>query len=148
MSGELVFKYNQTGLTVLALILSVDKSKIWTGSAFTAIGSVADIDWQTGMIELVEQTTSDSTGTCRYVGDFPSAITDAGEYYYEVYDADSADPGDRNIGTGSVWWDGAAAYAPPSAAAVAAALLASEGTDAGNTLAAAIAKWNDYLIEE
>jgi len=94
MSGELQTQL-ETGLTVVALIYDSDKTKLWTGSAFESISSVADANWADGAISCTEQQTSDSSGTGCYVGNWPS-ITTAGEYLVEYYDG-APSPGDRRV---------------------------------------------------
>ena len=107
MSGELNIKYSATGKTILALILGSDRTTRWNGSAMVAISSVSDANWTTGMATLIEQTTSGSTKTATYVGNFPAGITTAGEYEVEYYLSTAATPGSQAIGVQDVWWSGA-----------------------------------------
>lgn len=84
MSGEYQV-HLQSGLTVFALIFDQDRTKLWNGTAFVAISSVADADWADGAVACAEQTTAGSTGTGIYVGDRPAGIESAGPLLVEFY---------------------------------------------------------------
>ena len=96
MSGEYSL-HVESGLTVKALVFDKIRSKLWTGSGFESITSIADADWADGAIICTEQSTDDSTGTGVYVGDRPSGITTSGVYLVEFYE-DTPSPGDQHIG--------------------------------------------------
>jgi len=110
MSGEIAIKLPLTGLTLKALVLGPDRSKRWNGSAMAAISSVADADWETGMVDLIEQVTSDATATKIYVGDFPTGITTPGDYTAIIFqDASPILPGAAAEGQQSpIPWGGSA----------------------------------------
>lgn len=93
MSGEYQV-HLESGLTVYALIFDEDRTKLWDGSAFTEIASIADADWAAGAVACAEQTTSDSTGTGLYVGDRPSGISIGSTYLVEFYSGEPT-PGDN-----------------------------------------------------
>jgi len=112
MAGELVIKL-PTGLTLKALVLNENRTQRWDGSAFVAISSVADADWETGMVDMVEQVTDDSTATGIYVGDFPIGVETDGEFMALFFeDAAPILPGATARGQQTVWWDGTGNYAP------------------------------------
>lgn len=96
MAGELSIHIAAGSGTLYALIFDENRTKIWDGSAFTAISSIADANYADGAVELTEQVTSDSTATGVYVGDFPAGITTQGTYLVEAY-VSSPSPGDQNI---------------------------------------------------
>jgi hypothetical protein len=114
VAGELNLKHIESNLTILALILGQDRTWRWNGVAMTPIGYISDAFWTDGMITLVEQTTTDNTPTKNYVGNFPAAITERGEYVVEYYLSTDAAPGSRAIGAQDVWWDGTRMITPAS----------------------------------
>lgn len=95
MSGEYQV-HLATGLTVYALVFDENRTKLWDGSAFTTISSIADADWADGKVTCTEQTTSDATGTGLYVGERPAEITTGGRYLVEFYSG-TPTPGLQNL---------------------------------------------------
>lgn len=95
MSGEYSVHLS-TGLTVVALVFDADRTKIWNGSAFVSISGVADANYADGAVSCTEVTTSDGTGTGRYVGDRPSEISTAAQYVVEFYSG-TPSVGDQNL---------------------------------------------------
>ncbi len=92
------------------------------------------------MIAGSELMTDDTpaAGTGIYVGDFPTAITAAGVYFFRGYVGATPTPGNPVTMPGSVNWTGAAATQaiPPTAQEIAAAVLQTDlslvDTDAAN----------------
>jgi len=84
MAGEYSIHLN-SGLTVYAMVFDKDRAKVWNGSAFVALSSVAAANFAAGKIACPEQKTSDGTGTGIYVGDRPAGINQQGRYLVEFY---------------------------------------------------------------
>lgn len=90
------------GNTVEAHILN-PSARLWNGSAFEAYSSGNYPDYAVTMTE------QGSSGV--YVGSFPTAISDAGDYeviYYLRSDPSVSAEGDQVVGTGTIKWDGSA----------------------------------------
>lgn len=103
MSNELSLSY-QPSQTINALLFDSSGNR-WNGTSFVAISTIADAAWATGAISLPEKTTSNSTHTGQYVGNFPSAIVTAGQYFALFYLGTPA-VGDTAIGQQSIDWTG------------------------------------------
>lgn len=108
MSNELILKLPDTGLALQAIIWGPDHVTRWNGMAFVAPSSIADAAWATGMLAMTEQLTADGTRTGTYVGNFPAAITAAGEYWCEFVAGASPTPGQIARGVQTVIWNGIA----------------------------------------
>lgn len=109
MSNELILKLPDTGQTLKAIVWGQDHATRWNGTAFVSPSAIADADWATGMVAMTEQLTGSGTRTGTYVGDFPAAITTAGEYWCEFVAGDSPAPGQAARGLQRIEWLGASA---------------------------------------
>lgn len=98
MAGELLIA-GPTDSTLYAHILDPSAFR-WNGSSFE---SYLSANYANYVVAMVEQ---GSSGV--YVGDFPSAITDANIYemFYYLQAGASPSEGDQVAGTGSITWSG------------------------------------------
>jgi hypothetical protein len=96
MAGEYSVHLD-SGLTINALVFNRDRGQIWNGSAFVNVSAVTDAQYASYAISCPEETTSDATGTGRYVCDRPSGLTSAATYLVEFYSG-SPTPGAQNWG--------------------------------------------------
>lgn len=115
MSAE-IRALTSSGLTVYAQVLN-GSGQVWNGTTFETYtaGNWGDYD-----IALTEQGSSG-----RYIGNFPSGITTAGDYEFYAYRQLGASPAqsDVAVGVGKVEWSGSAVVASVDATDTTIALI-------------------------
>lgn len=114
MAGEIVLSYIASGQTIVACILSPDRTQVWTGSAFAAWTATSLSQWQAGLIACTELSLSTGDGTAVYAANFPAGITTAGEYGVLFFSGISPNPSDLRIGEQDIEWAGTALESPQS----------------------------------
>jgi hypothetical protein len=108
MANQLKLSATTSGLTVYAVVFSAS-GQFWNTSGSPAFEAETDSHWTNYAIALAEAGTS-----AVYMGNFPTAISTAGEYCVQFRQQSGGSPAlsDPILGTGQILWTGTAEALP------------------------------------
>jgi hypothetical protein len=110
MPNQLKLSATTSGLTVYAVVFSAS-GQFWNTAGTPAFENETDVNWTSYAIALAEAGT-----TAVYMGNFPAAITTAGEYFIQFRQQADVAPEltDSILGIGEILWTGSTEAIPLS----------------------------------